>query len=451
MAQHAVSGFNGVNINETPRALRRLDLADASVPPGSNPRVEDPPHYAKPVQAITPRVSPSTDTFTSSWTPATEAMTSQAPVRVSRTRRGEAVSAQKAVRQMGQAIQQGAKPGPFETRQEALTFQDATRGNRQIDALLYTPQTSDGKKAPLVVLSHGLGGSEKTLGYLAQHLASQGYAVLALNHPGSDATAVRQEESRAFEQLLRKQGLNEPVIQQLSQEGISRAEFSKALNKLNVPEEEANRLLRQSQTAVSEALLGNNPTNWANRPQDVSFVLDELEKKAQRDPAFAQRIDLENIAAAGHSYGSYTAMALAGAQVNMPNGWQSFRDERIKAAFILSPVGYEDGRAGPFVPESFSTIQTPLFGIAGAEENPAYRSQPVRLGPDQDSSYMWILNERHHESFGNSGDEQTQRMVRGAASVFLGAYLRNDPANQAILAQLAQGDASLWGNPFYKQ
>jgi predicted dienelactone hydrolase len=40
---------------------------------------------------------------------------------------------------------------------------------------------------PLVVLSHGTGGSSTMLGWLAQALAERGYVVAAVNHPGNNA------------------------------------------------------------------------------------------------------------------------------------------------------------------------------------------------------------------------------------------------------------------------
>ena len=49
---------------------------------------------------------------------------------------------------------------------------------------LYLP---DGQNAPLVVISHGLGGDRATFAYLAEHLASYGLAVAVVEHPGSSA------------------------------------------------------------------------------------------------------------------------------------------------------------------------------------------------------------------------------------------------------------------------
>lgn len=42
-------------------------------------------------------------------------------------------------------------------------------------------------RRPLIVLSHGTGGSSSMMGWLAQALAARGYIVAAVNHPGNNA------------------------------------------------------------------------------------------------------------------------------------------------------------------------------------------------------------------------------------------------------------------------
>lgn len=44
-------------------------------------------------------------------------------------------------------------------------------------------------KFPLIMLSHGTGGTAQTLAWLATALASHGYIVAAANHPGNNAMA----------------------------------------------------------------------------------------------------------------------------------------------------------------------------------------------------------------------------------------------------------------------
>ncbi|MEY2953463.1 MAG: hypothetical protein RLZZ401_1550, partial [Pseudomonadota bacterium] len=57
---------------------------------------------------------------------------------------------------------------------------------RGIAAKLYLPLAQSAGPVPLVVFSHGLGGSREGYSYLGKYWASKGYASLHLQHPGSD-------------------------------------------------------------------------------------------------------------------------------------------------------------------------------------------------------------------------------------------------------------------------
>ena len=58
---------------------------------------------------------------------------------------------------------------------------------RPVPVRLYLPQSADAQRpVPLVVFSHGIGGSRQGYRYLGSHWASQGYASLHLQHVGSD-------------------------------------------------------------------------------------------------------------------------------------------------------------------------------------------------------------------------------------------------------------------------
>ena len=141
-----------------------------------------------------------------------------------------------------------------------MEWTDAAR-QRQIPARLYWPTSikTEPAKAPLVVFSHGLGGSRLGYSYLGRYLAEQGYAVLHLQHAGSDRAVWTS--------------------------GI----FS---------------MLSNLRAAASDA-------NAIARAQDVSFAI----TRVLADERFAPRIDASAIAVAGHSYGANTAMLVTGAEI----------------------------------------------------------------------------------------------------------------------------------------
>ena len=63
----------------------------------------------------------------------------------------------------------------------------ARDGSREIPLRLYLPPKLVGP-TPIVLFSHGLGGSREGNAYCGRHWASRGYVAVFLQHPGSDAS-----------------------------------------------------------------------------------------------------------------------------------------------------------------------------------------------------------------------------------------------------------------------
>jgi dienelactone hydrolase len=142
---------------------------------------------------------------------------------------------------------------------------------------------------PLIVFSHGFAGHRRQSTFLCTHLASHGYAVVAMDHVGNTSLDV-------FQQLAR---------------------------------------LQAGGGAPDPAVLLGEVTEY--RPSDVSLVID----LALGSDAFglAGRVDPERIGMAGHSFGGWTTLAAAG------------RDPRIRAAVPLAPAGGSPAAPGDPLPE----------------------------------------------------------------------------------------------------
>ena len=168
---------------------------------------------------------------------------------------------------------------------QTFDWQDSIR-NRAVPVRLYLPDANakGSKPAPLIVFSHGLGGSRNGYQYLGRYWASHGFASLHVQHIGSDNSLWRGNPFGLTYRLT---------------------EAAKD----------------------SEAMA---------RAKDVSFALTELLAM----PPLAGRLDATRIVAAGHSYGANTTMLLAGAAVprigDKGNEIVNLRDPRIKAAMLLS-------------------------------------------------------------------------------------------------------------------
>ncbi|MEM9702346.1 MAG: dienelactone hydrolase, partial [Planctomycetota bacterium] len=137
-----------------------------------------------------------------------------------------------------------------------LEVRDADRG-RTIPIRVRLPPRADGdavEPAPVLLFSHGLGGSRESGAYLAERWSARGYVCVNLQHPGSDEAVWK--EVRPFRRLA---------------------------------------ALKQAASAK----------NYLLRVQDVPVVLDQLEAW-NRDEAhpLSGRLDLTRIGMSGHSFGA---------------------------------------------------------------------------------------------------------------------------------------------------
>jgi predicted dienelactone hydrolase len=198
--------------------------------------------------------------------------------------------------------------GSAQVRTLKLSFNDQKR-QRQIPLDVYFSSAASTNK-PVIVFSHGFGSVRTDLRYLAEHLASHGYVVAALEHPGSNETSSK-------------------VV-------------SKGKNRLVAPQE------------------------FLDRPRDISFILDELAQLNQTaNNPLQGKLATNNVMVVGYSFGGGTALALAGGELQIENLKQScqrklgktnlseslqcaaqalpektyqLRDARIKQAIALNPT-----------------------------------------------------------------------------------------------------------------
>ena len=104
-------------------------------------------------------------------------------------------------------------PGPFTVGTLQLEWRDAQR-DREVPVKIYFPKNATGA-CPVIVFSHGLGGTRDGYAYLGQHWASHGYVSVHLQHHGSDdATwrgAGRSVESMRAATMNVENSLNRPL------------------------------------------------------------------------------------------------------------------------------------------------------------------------------------------------------------------------------------------------
>lgn len=263
------------------------------------------------------------------------------------------------------------QPGPFRWRSEVLNLYDQSR-DRAVTAELYQPQAPPSQPVPVVVISHGLGADRTSFVDLAQHLASYGFGVILLDNPGISG--------QQLQSLLR--GTAREVV---------------------------------------------DPQEFIHIPRDVSFLLDELDRLNQVNPSESVRFNLQQVGMIGHSFGGYTALALAGAafdfeqlqtacvfDTNGPDlvnfslllqctalqleatALRSLRDERIQAVFTMNTIG-----SSLFGPKGLRQMQVPALLVAGSDDPLA----PALL--EQIRPFAWL-----------EGNNKYLMVIRGGTHIY---------------------------------
>ena len=245
---------------------------------------------------------------------------------------------------------------------------------------------------PVVLFSHGLGGSREGSQYLAKHWSQRGYVGVWLQHPGSD-TAVWQNESPG-------------------------------------------RRLAAMRDAASVA-------NLHLRVRDVPAVLDQLEEWNQEaGHPLAGRLDLDCVGMSGHSFGAQTTQAVSGQL--FPLVGRQGTDPRIKAAVVMSP-GIPRGSRDPAA--AFAAVKIPWLLMTGTRDTSPIGGQTVesRLAVFPalpfGGHYELVLHEAEHSVFTDRplpGDRAPRnpahhRAILAISTAFWDATLRNDTAAQAWL------------------
>ncbi|MHC5859625.1 alpha/beta hydrolase [Nostoc sp.] len=231
-------------------------------------------------------------------------------------------------------------PGKFRWQKKTFELNDVSR-SRRLPVDIYLPSTgSQNTKElssppfPLIVISHGLASDRSTFVYLAEHLASYGFAVAVLEHPGSNA--------ERFQQYFA--GLAGPP---------DAAEF-------------------------------------INRPLDIKYLLNELQRLDKSDPTLQGKFNFQQVGAIGQSFGGYTVLTLAGAEINfsqlrqdcnpdnssfnlslflqcqatdLPLKNYELKDDRIKAIIAINPIDSSVLGQG-----EISQIKIPVMLVAGSQD-----------------------------------------------------------------------------------
>ncbi len=256
------------------------------------------------------------------------------------------------------------------------------------------------RPAPVILFSHGAGGSSDAFAELSRHWASHGYIVIHPTHADSI-------------QRRRAAGDN----------------------------------LRDLARDPQEIVRGVDLRGRCVEMQRILRHLDKIERSIRADAGAARRaprIDRERVVIAGHSAGAMTAQALGGMQffLNSRGRGRSMADKRFKAAIIISGQGTTRRTLSE---KSWEAIRIPWLVIAGSEdvssvsnETPASRRHPFEHAPPGDKYLVYIDGATHSSYAGKSrqiGDatplkadlDYVQSVVAFSTTAFLDCYMEDQP------------------------
>jgi len=291
-----------------------------------------------------------------------------------------------------------------------------TARNRDVPVRIRMPD--GGAKAPLILFSHGLGGSLDGGTLWAQAWADAGFVVIHLQHPGSDRS------------VLQSGGGGGGKVRMLWR--MRSGDIGGALRAAMTPEQ------------------------LDARVADVKFVLDQIPARQNEGQCSLARIDTAHIGMSGHSFGAHTTQALAGQ--NFARTTAATAEPRISASIAFSPSPPSMGSDV----QATAKMTRPFFTITGTEDttpvasgvSAADRERPFRAMPPGDK-YLLVLKGATHADFsGNGGgfrraipDEHLRTTVIDTSIAFWRWTLMGDHAAKKALddpklleARLTPGD-----------
>lgn len=269
-----------------------------------------------------------------------------------------------------------------------LTVRDNRRG-RDIPLRIYLPAVRT--PSPVLLFSHGLGGSRENNAYLGEHWSARGYIAVFTQHPGSDVSVWKDKK------------------------------------------------LLQRMPAMKKAA---NAENFLLRVEDIHAVIDQLAQWNQDpDSPLNARMDLDKIGMSGHSFGALTTQAVSGQHFRA--GILNAADPRIKAAVMFSPSSPR--RENP--EEAFAKVKIPWMLMTGTRDTSPIGNADLKsrlavypaLPPGD--KYELVLHNAEHSAFSDHrlpGDREKRnpnhhRVILALSTAFWDAVLQENAEAKAWL------------------
>ncbi len=278
---------------------------------------------------------------------------------------------------------------------------------RVVPIRVYLPTSA--QLHPVVLVSHGLGGSRDSKAYLGRSWSQAGFACVFLQHAGSDRDVIR-----------------------------------------TIRPGERMETLRQAANAA----------NNLARIKDVSFAIDQLHAwNEQSDHALFRKLDLAHIGMSGQSFGAATTLSVAGRMYPLH---KNYYEPRITAFLALSPQPARELS----LEQTFGKLQVPIMCMTGTKDTSpidagvtAEARQAVYQAMPPGDKYQLVLAGGEHHAFGDerlwgraARNPNHHPAIVAITTKFWQAYLEDDADAKAWLqsdqprtdAKLASEDVWQW-------
>ncbi|MBK8913068.1 MAG: hypothetical protein IPM64_00460 [Phycisphaerales bacterium] len=259
------------------------------------------------------------------------------------------------------------RPAPYSVGLiEQIELPDPRRDNARTRYLIRYPSNApENEPRPLVIFSHGAGGSGNSFAELSEHWAGHGFVVIHPTH--GDSIRLRRERGERVEDLGR--------------------DLASVIRRVRITDRCADvRLILDSLEQI-ESAISDHRAAGSSAPEGG-------------DGPPRMRIDPQRIAMAGHSAGAMTTQSLAGVRFYaFGRAAAPFAEPRIGAFIVISGQGLS---SRGFRRDSWSQIQKPMLVIAGSEdrsavsdETPEGRRHPFEYAAPGDKYLLYIDGATH--------------------------------------------------------
>lgn len=253
-------------------------------------------------------------------------------------------------------------PGPLAVRDSGVvTLHDPAR-DKDLRLRIRAPEPSETEPGPfpLIVFSHGMGGSSGAFASLSEFLAGHGYVVVHPTHSDSVSLGTRAEQRERARSLL--------------------ADPRGAVGRVDLPD----------------------------RVADVKFLLDSIDEieGLLDSPGL---IDRERLGMAGHSAGAMTTQALGGLEffAGRSSLGRGLAEPRFDALAVISGQGTN---RRSITEDSWRSVDRPWLVITGSadvsrasDETPESRRHPFEFAPADGAKYLMFIDGATHSSYQGKG------------------------------------------------